>query len=121
MPETSYCWKVIQTEERPHYLTPRANPAVYEQPADLLFDTSADAVAWRNEELGNAEEVGDENECAYIRSWVLCKRTVEPAPRPLDLTPAELRRIADILESNDDQPGYDMWSALAAMEAEDDD
>lgn len=36
-----------------------------------------------------------------------------------DFTPAELRRIADILESNDDQPGFDFASAVAAMEAED--
>jgi hypothetical protein len=35
------------------------------------------------------------------------------------LTPKDLRRIADILESNSDQPGYDFWSALAAMDAED--
>lgn len=36
-----------------------------------------------------------------------------------NFTPAQLRRIADILESNDDQPGFDFASALAAMEAED--
>lgn len=37
----------------------------------------------------------------------------------LNLSPAQLRRIADILETNSDQPGFDFYSALAAMEAED--
>lgn len=36
----------------------------------------------------------------------------------LNFTPAELRRIADILESNSDQRGFDFWSAVAAMEGE---
>lgn len=36
-----------------------------------------------------------------------------------NLTPDQLRRIADILESNSDQPGFAFASAVAAMEAED--
>jgi hypothetical protein len=36
-----------------------------------------------------------------------------------NLTATQLRRIADILESNSDQRGFDFWSAVAAMEAED--
>jgi hypothetical protein len=37
----------------------------------------------------------------------------------LNLTPNQLRRMADILETNSDQPGFDFYSALAAVEAED--
>jgi hypothetical protein len=36
-----------------------------------------------------------------------------------NLSPAQLRRIANILDTNSDQPGFDFYSALAAMEAED--
>ena len=36
-----------------------------------------------------------------------------------NFTPAELRRISIILETNSDQPDYDFWSAAAAAEAED--
>jgi hypothetical protein len=38
---------------------------------------------------------------------------------PINFTPNQLRRIAGILESNDDQPGFDFWSAVAAAETED--
>jgi hypothetical protein len=38
---------------------------------------------------------------------------------PITFTPSQLRRIADILESNNDQHGFDFWSAVAAAETED--
>lgn len=52
---------------------------------------------------------------------VEAERGYDVSHKPLDLTPAQLRRVADILESNSDQRGFDMWSALAAMETADDD
>lgn len=61
-----------------------------------------------------------EAEVALEARSVLAKEAELPkqaSRKPLNLTPAQLRRMADIMESNDDQPGFDMWSALAAMEA----
>lgn len=52
-----------------------------------------------------------------LSHWAAALATYKAAPA-LDFTPAELRRIADILESNNDQPGFDFASAVAAMEAE---
>lgn len=50
--------------------------------------------------------------------WAAALATYDAAPA-LDYTPARLRRIADILESNSDQRDYDFYSAAAAMVAED--
>jgi hypothetical protein len=41
-------------------------------------------------------------------------------PSMSSFTPDELRRYADIMESNDDQPGFDFWSAVAAADSLDD-
>jgi hypothetical protein len=75
-PQTALGWYVPDSDGR--LLVPRADPHLWEQPADLLFDTEDEAHDWRDEEIADATDVGNEAEIVYIRSWVLCKRILEP-------------------------------------------
>lgn len=82
--EVFYCWMVpvrFEDEAGERLITPRSDGFKYEVPADLLFDTVEDALAWREEELedleGDDPNDPDAAEVAYIRSWVLCRRTLE--------------------------------------------
>lgn len=71
--EGHFCWKVRHPEAG-HFIIPRSNPDRYEQAADLLFDTEDEAVAWRDEEIEEAED--DDDELAYIRAWRLCYASI---------------------------------------------
>lgn len=86
MSESSYCWMVAHKEDG-HLVVPRSDGHSYEEPADLLFGSVEDAVAWRTDELDVYEQQEDDpndpEETAYIRSWVLCRRTIEVVePQP---------------------------------------
>jgi hypothetical protein len=75
----TFCWMVMSQSSPPGgreiLVIPRADPDKYENMADLLFSSKADAIAWRDEEL-TAWDDADEAEQTYIRSWILCKRRI---------------------------------------------
>jgi hypothetical protein len=53
-----------------HYVTPRADPKVYEDPFDYIFDTKKEALAFIREQV--------EEECIEaeeVNNWVLVKVT----------------------------------------------
>ncbi len=90
--DAAYCWKeYVQVEgfeaEGRRLITPHGDPMEYENPADLLFDTPEKAVEW----LEGMASADSEITPAEARTWVLCKRTLEPMrlPRPLEITDEE--------------------------------
>jgi hypothetical protein len=77
MTETALVW--MDPKAFPgRLIIPRSDPNRYESPADLLFDSVEEAAAWRDEELDAYAD--DAYEAAYIRRWVLCRRTLEVLP-----------------------------------------
>lgn len=76
MVEVWYCWRVVidYDDEGPRLIVPRSDPHIYETPVHHLFDTAEEARAWFDEELDSWQEP-DEHE--YMRTWVLCKETLE--------------------------------------------
>jgi len=69
--ETWYIWKIHATcgdEKTPRFMTPHADPNLYEDAFDYCFETPEKAIEFLNES-GHRRE-------AEVENWVLCKEVI---------------------------------------------
>lgn len=101
--------------------TVTGNPTIVHQTYDrhlavqLAAAIGAAALSWlRAAEDDSADNTDSVKSTESASPAAIVRRSMS------SFTPDELRRYADIMESNDDQPGFDFWSAVAAADSLDD-
>jgi hypothetical protein len=80
-PEVRYVWRELKArdgEKEPHLIVPWSDPYKHEHSFDFFYETPQDAMVDLREVAGDPE-TEDPNE---TDSWILCKMTLEPIPRP---------------------------------------
>jgi hypothetical protein len=83
-PEVWYCWREknsVEDEDGPRLLIPWADPQQYEFPFDFIYETPEKAIAGLRD-MTAAHETSDHEDPLETDSWILCKMTLEPVPRP---------------------------------------
>ncbi len=82
--EVWYTWRerlCVEDGKDPRFLVPWADPMKYEFPFDFIYETPQAAMQGLRD-MADTPETPDLETPHETDSWVLCKMTLEPIPRP---------------------------------------